>query len=91
MDMMTAEMLDTADQMRQNDIQGAGGGSENRGILTPVKAADLPDEPINEFSNAPAEFEERSRMLWDDTQKLYYHACKANRFSENYQIGRAHV
>ena len=84
MDMMTAEMLDTADQMRQNDIQGAGGGSENRGILTPVKAADLPDEPINEFSNAPAEFEERSRMLWDDIQKLYYHACKANRFSENY-------
>ncbi|MBQ4514988.1 MAG: hypothetical protein II969_18490 [Anaerolineaceae bacterium] len=84
MDMMTAEMLDTADQMRQNDIQGAGGGSENRGILTPVKAADLPDEPINEFSNAPAEFEERSHMLWDDTQKLYYHACKANRFSENY-------
>ncbi len=84
MDMMSAEMLDIADQMQLNDIQGAGGGRENRGILTPVKAADLPDEPVNVFSNAPAEFEERSRMLWDDTQKLYYHACKANRFSENY-------
>ena len=84
MDTMMAEMLELADQMHQNDIQGAGGGRENRGILTPVKAADLPDEPVNVFSNAPAEFEERSRMLWDDTQKLYYHACKANRFSENY-------
>ena len=84
MDMMAAEMLDIADQMRLNDIQGAGGGRENRGILTPVRAAELPDEPVNVFSNAPAEFEERSRMLWDDTQKLYYHACKANRFSENY-------
>ena len=84
MNMMAAEMSDIADQMRLNDIQGAGGGRENRGILTPVKAADLPDEPVNVFSNAPAEFEERSRMLWDDTQKLYYHACKANRFSENY-------
>ena len=84
MDMMASEMLDIVDQMRQNDIQGAGGGNENRGILTPVKAADLPDEPVNVFSNAPLEFEERSRILWNGTQKLYYHACKANRFSENY-------
>ena len=84
MNALAAEMLDLTDQMLRNDIQGAGGGKENRGVLTPVKAADLPDEPVNVFSNAPAEFEERSLMLWDDTQKLYYHACKANRFSENY-------
>ncbi|MBQ4514920.1 MAG: hypothetical protein II969_18145 [Anaerolineaceae bacterium] len=84
MNTMAAEMMEIADQVNQNDIQDAGGGRDNRGILTPVRAADLPDEPANVFSNAPAEFEERSRLLWYDTQKLYYHACTANRFSENY-------
>ena len=81
---LTAELMQQDEQLQQMLKYGASGGKENRGILTGVKAADLPDEAINVFSNAPAEFEERSRMLWDDTQKLYYHACKANRFSENY-------
>ncbi len=78
------ELLQSDVQLQQMIKYGASGGDENRGILTQIKADELPDEPVNVFSNAPAEFEERSRMLWDDTQKLYYHACKANRFSENY-------
>ena len=78
------ELLQSDVQLQQMIKYGASGGNENRGILTQIKAGELPDEAVNVFSNAPAEFEERSRMLWDDTQKLYYHACKANRFSENY-------
>ena len=58
--------------------------TENRGILTAVKASELPDEAWNEFSNAPFEFEDTVLGLWDDTQKSYYHACTANRFSDNY-------
>ncbi|MBQ4512900.1 MAG: hypothetical protein II969_07900 [Anaerolineaceae bacterium] len=84
MDTMTAGFMQSDKQLQQLLKYGASGGKENRGILTQIKAAELPDEPVNVFSNAPAEFEERSRILWDDTQKLYYHACKANRFSENY-------
>ena len=84
MNALAAELMQQDEQLQQMLKYGMSGGKENRGILTQIKAAELPDEPDNVFSNAPAEFEERSRMLWDDTQKLYYHACKANRFSEKY-------
>ena len=84
MNALTAELMQQDEQLQQMLNYGMSGGKENRGILTQIKAVELPDEAVNVFSNAPAEFEERSRMLWDDTQKLYYHACKSNRFSENY-------
>ena len=58
----------------------------NHGVLTGNKVSELRDEVFNEFSNAPLEFEETAVALWDDTQKVYYHACTANRFSENYLI-----
>lgn len=45
---------------------------------------DLPEEELNEFSNAPLEFTEKAKVLWEDTQLMYYHACKANRFSDKY-------
>ena len=64
------ELLQSDVQLQQMIKYGASGGNENRGILTQIKAGELPDEAVNVFSNAPAEFEERSRMLWDDTQKL---------------------
>ena len=84
MNALAAELMQQDEQLQQMLKYGMSGGKENRGILTQIKADELPDEAVNVFSNAPAEFEERSRMLWDDTQKLYYHACKANRFSEKY-------
>lgn len=56
----------------------------NRGIISSVKASDLPDEDFNAFSDAPYEFENSTQLLWDDTGRVYYHACTANRFSENY-------
>lgn len=56
----------------------------NRGIITDIKASELPAEAWNEFSDAPFEFEDTVLNLWGDTQKSYYHACTANRFSENY-------
>ena len=56
----------------------------HRGIITDVKASELPGEAWNEFSNAPFEFEDTVLDLWEDTQKSYYHACTANRFSESY-------
>ncbi len=79
MDTVTAEMT----QQKQTQAQ-AFGISENRGVLERIDPARLPDEPTDVFSTVPYEFEESVRYLWDDTQKLYYHACKANRFSENY-------
>lgn len=57
---------------------------ENRGVLTDIKASDLPAEDANSFSNAPLEFEETTCTLWEDTQKAYHHACTANRFSDDY-------
>ncbi len=57
---------------------------EYRGIITNVKAADLPAEALSEFSDAPSEFEHTALLLWGDTQKVYVNACTANRFSENY-------
>ena len=58
--------------------------NEFRGIITDIKAADLPAEDPGEFSNAPSEFEHTVSLLWNDTQKVYVNACTANRFSENY-------
>jgi len=60
--------------------------TEYRGIVSNVKAAELPNEVLSTFSNAPYEFEQTSSVLWDDTQQIYYHACIANRFSENYLL-----
>lgn len=58
--------------------------TEYRGIFAGMKAAELPDESIAEFSNAPFEFQNKTLVLWQDTQRIYVHACTANRFTENY-------
>ena len=58
--------------------------AEYRGVSADVRVTELPLEPIDSFSDAPFEFENTARMLWEDTQKVYYHACAANRFSEDY-------
>ena len=60
---------------------GAGG---NRGILSNIKAAELPFEALDEFSSSPLEFEQTALLLWNDTQIIYDHARIENRFSENY-------
>ncbi len=81
MTMMAAEMMKNAAKT-QRDVPVP--ATENRGIITDIKAADLPDESLIEFSNAPFEFENTAALLWQDTQTVYVHACTANRFSENY-------
>ena len=81
MTMMTAEIMENAANT-QRDVPVP--VNENRGIITNIKAADLPDESLIEFSNAPFEFESTAALLWQDTQTVYVHACTANRFSENY-------
>ena len=55
-----------------------------RGICANMKAAALPDEDPGSFSLTPFEFEESSEILWSDTRKVFFHACKANRFSDDY-------
>ena len=55
-----------------------------RGILSPVKESELPFEKLDEFSRSPLEFEHTASMLWKDTQIIFNHACRENRFSENY-------
>ncbi len=79
--MIAAEIMKNAVNT-QRDVPAP--ANENRGILTNIKAADLPDESLVEFSNAPFEFENTAALLWQDTQTVYVHACTANRFSENY-------
>lgn len=59
---------------------------QNRGVPVNVKAAELRDEEFQSFSSAPFEFESTVSDLWDDTQKIYYHACTANRFSDKYLV-----
>ena len=71
-------------QMQRMQLINKAGGSENRGILSDIKARDLPLEALNEFSNAPFDFEKTAVLLWEDTLKIYDHACIENRFSENY-------
>ena len=60
--------------------------TNNHGVLTGNRVSELRDEAFNEFSNATFEFEDITLALWDDTYKVYYHACTANRFSEDYLI-----
>ena len=91
MNAMTAEMTRMNELTRQNDIHVMPGRMENRGVLERIDPAKLPDEPTDAFSTVPYDFEESARYLWDDTQKLYYHACKANRFSENYLLYSAEL
>lgn len=57
---------------------------ENRGILSNIKAAELPFEALDEFSSSPLEFEQTALLLWNDTRIIYDHARIENRFSENY-------
>ncbi|MBR6089640.1 MAG: hypothetical protein IKP86_06880 [Anaerolineaceae bacterium] len=59
-------------------------GSKNHGVPFDIKAADLPDESLDDFSNAPFEFEETALLVKEDLQRLYFHAGTANRFSEKY-------
>lgn len=59
-------------------------GNAVRGILPDMRSDELPDEPFDEFSTSSFEFESTAKMVWEDTQRIYYHACTANRFSENY-------
>lgn len=63
---------------------GRSGGKDMRGIITDIKSHELPGESPDEFSNAPLEFTDSTKSLWDDTQIIYYHAAMENRFSENY-------
>lgn len=58
----------------------------NHGVLSGNKVSELRNEAFNEFSDAPFEFEGTAVALWGDTQKVYYHACIANRFSEDYLV-----
>ena len=63
---------------------GSDAEAQMRGIFDQMKASELPFEEVNEFSNAPFEFEETAKWLWDDTRVTYYHAGIENRYSENY-------
>ena len=63
---------------------GSDAEAQIRGIFDRMKASELPFEEVNEFSNAPFEFEETAKWLWDDTRVTYYHAGIENRYSENY-------
>ena len=63
---------------------GSDAEAQMRGIFNQMKASELPFEEVNEFSNAPFEFEETAKWLWDDTRVTYYHAGIENRYSENY-------
>ena len=79
MTMLAAEMMKKAQQTQSRE-------TEYHGITANMKAAELPDEQISEFSNAPTEFEATASLLWDDTQIVYTNACIANRYSENYLL-----
>ena len=78
------EMRKLHDEMEKYKKYGPSGGPESRGILTAVRVSELPAERPDEFSNAPFDFEASAAYLWEDTQISYYHACTANRFSEDY-------
>ena len=62
--------MENFDEMNQIDF---------RGIPANVKVRDLQDEAFDAFSDAPFDFEDTAQMLWEDTQKVYYHACTAKR------------
>ena len=74
----------TASKNTQTDQTAAALASVYRGVPADVRADELPFEEVNEFSDAPFEFELTAGLLWKDTQKVYYHACRANRFSDDY-------
>ena len=59
-------------------------GKQNRGILSYVNVRDLPQESPDEFCSSPLDFENSALLVWEDTLKIYDHACIENRFSENY-------
>lgn len=84
MDLLKTEVLELGKKMENIRKYGQSGGPDGRGILTDIKADELPDESLQEFSNAPYEFEESALLVKEDVQRLYYHAGTANRFSENY-------
>ena len=78
---LTLDSVSTAEKLRK---YGSSGWADMRGILTDIRSDELPFEALEEFSNAPFEFSESVKWLWDDTQITYYHAGIENRFSENY-------
>ena len=70
--------------MKNLQKYGESGGKDMHGIVTDIKARELPYESAGEFSNAPFELNETAGSMWNDTQIIYYHASVENRFSENY-------
>ena len=83
-DFLGNDTEEMARKIAEERSYGASGGPNCRGILTKVKVKDLPDEAFDEFSDAPYDFENTAQILWEDTQKVYYHACTANRFTDKY-------
>ena len=84
MAVMTQSRTTAANKVLNKQNIGAANIRENRGVPEHFKAADLPDETLNDFSDAPFEFEETAELVQEDVQRLYYHAGTANRFSEKY-------
>ncbi|MBR6090513.1 MAG: hypothetical protein IKP86_11300 [Anaerolineaceae bacterium] len=81
---LTQTLISDEKLMRRMQLYDEAGGSQNRGLPAGIKARDLPSEARNEFSDAPMDFEKSAILLWEDTLRIYDHACIENRFSENY-------
>lgn len=84
MDARMAETKQMNDDLIRRKKYGNSGGPDRRGILTNLKAAELPDESLLDFSSTPFTFEESALLVAEDMEKLHYLAGTANRFSDKY-------
>ena len=84
MDARMAETKQMNDDLIRRKKYGNSGGPDGRGILTNLKAAELPDESLLDFSSTPFTFEESALLVAEDMEKLHYLAGTANRFSDKY-------
>ncbi len=78
-----------------NDLLSYYIDSSNSGMVTgPGQYSEdcgLPFEPLDEFSDAPLEFEEIAQTLYEGLQDLYLSAARANRHSAGYQVLCGHL
>ena len=71
-------------QRNQSEFSQKSFGFDMQNAPFVMNTAELLPESCDEFSTAPFDFEESTKILWEDTQLTYYHACSANRFTEQY-------
>ena len=84
MNITAVERTRTENNPQEQNYFGSNAPAQAEAFPAELRTDAFPPESCEEFSTSPFSFQESTKMLWEDTQLTYQHACTANRFTDNY-------